>query len=118
MSARDRAEPCPYVTTDGDAAHAVRLPARYRLPALLVAGTDAAPYAVVPPGSPGPPTVEENAGLTRIADLIARTRSPLVGVGEGERGAALDAATRCAQGRPARASAGLRPRPGPRGGAV
>ncbi|MFI1733816.1 CBS domain-containing protein [Streptomyces acidicola] len=48
MLARDLAEPYPYVTTDEDATHAVRLLARHRLPALLVVDTDAKPYAVVP----------------------------------------------------------------------
>ncbi|GHE39972.1 CBS domain-containing protein [Streptomyces capitiformicae] len=114
MLARDLAEPYPYVTTDEDAAHAVRLLARHRLPALLVVDADAAPYALVPcahllgrlvsegrghdeaptrtagltvadwlpPGSSSLPTVEEDASLTRIADLIARTHSPLVAVVE------------------------------------
>lgn len=48
MLARDLAEPYPYVTTDEDAAHAVRLLARHRLPALLVVDADAMPYALVP----------------------------------------------------------------------
>lgn len=117
MWARDLAEPYPYVTTDEDAAHAIRLLALHRLPALLVVDTDAAPYALVPcaqlvgrlvsgvrdhdepagiagrsvadwlpPGSPSPPTVEENDDLTRVADLIARTRSPLVAVVERDGG--------------------------------
>ncbi|WP_371576000.1 CBS domain-containing protein [Streptomyces sp. NBC_01314] len=48
MSARELAEPYPYVTTDEDAAQALRLLALHRLPALLVVDADAKPYAVVP----------------------------------------------------------------------
>ncbi|MCL6738512.1 CBS domain-containing protein [Streptomyces neyagawaensis] len=114
MLARDLAEPYPYVTTDEDAAHAVRLLARHRLPALLVVDADAMPYALVPcghllgrlvsdgrehgvvptrvdgltvadwlpPAASGPPTVEESASLTQIADVMTRTHSPLVAVVE------------------------------------
>ncbi|MFM9596036.1 CBS domain-containing protein [Streptomyces scabiei] len=48
MWARDLVEPYPYVTTDEDAAHAVRLLALHRLPALLVVDADTVPCALVP----------------------------------------------------------------------
>jgi CBS domain-containing protein len=41
VSARELAEPYPYVTTDEDAAQALRLLALHRLTALLVVDADA-----------------------------------------------------------------------------
>ncbi|MGW0712710.1 CBS domain-containing protein [Streptomyces sp. NPDC002643] len=123
MSARDLAEPYPYVTTDEDAAHAIRLLALHGLPALLVVDADARPYAIVPcahlvgrlrpegvretavgrseapaevrkggegltvvqwlpPHRDAPPTVGADASVAQIADLMARTHSPLVAVVE------------------------------------
>ncbi|OAH10353.1 CBS domain-containing protein [Streptomyces jeddahensis] len=48
MSARELAEPYPFVSTDDDATEAARLLAEHRLPALLVVDPDGQPYAIVP----------------------------------------------------------------------
>ncbi|WP_371575994.1 hypothetical protein [Streptomyces sp. NBC_01314] len=48
MSARDLAEPCPFVTTDDDATSEARPPPEQPLPALPVLDTDGQPYALVP----------------------------------------------------------------------
>ncbi|MFG2026284.1 CBS domain-containing protein [Streptomyces sp. NPDC048825] len=48
MSARELAEPYPFVSTDDDATTAALLLAEHQLPALLVVDTDEQPYAIVP----------------------------------------------------------------------
>ncbi|MEV5433222.1 CBS domain-containing protein [Streptomyces sp. NPDC052701] len=48
MSARELAEPYPYVSTDDAATDAALLLAEHKLPALLVTDRDEQPYAIVP----------------------------------------------------------------------
>jgi len=48
MSARELAEPYPFVSTDDDATDAALLLAEHHLPALLVVDSDEQPYAIVP----------------------------------------------------------------------
>ncbi|WP_387882782.1 hypothetical protein [Streptomyces bluensis] len=135
--ARDLAEPYPYVTTDEDAAVAIRLLSLHGLPALLVVDTDAAPYALVPCAHLVGRLVSDGRGHGEapmkiagptVADWLppdsptpsmsSRKSRRSVAAGAAERGPALTRATPGAPGRRGRTSTGPRPGPGLRGGPV
>ncbi|MBG0857403.1 CBS domain-containing protein [Streptomyces spinoverrucosus] len=108
MRARDLAESYVSVSTESDAIEAVRLPVDRRLPGLVVTDCAGQPYAALPAGvidephadrlchalrgrtvadcllvgRPFLPTADPDWTAVELAELMARSRSPLVAMVE------------------------------------